>query len=82
MQYDARIISRYKLPPENYFFRSDMLLEINFQPNYKEMWLRKQKLINSNNKRKKEKRVEYNYEVVHYSYILRERNYPKLKGEN
>ena len=51
--------------PGKLFFRSDMLLEINFQPNYKEMWLRKQKLIKYNNKFENAKRVEYDYEVGH-----------------
>ena len=45
------------------------------------MWLRKHKLINNNNKRENEKRVQYDYEVGHYAYILRDRNYCKLKGE-
>ena len=35
--------------PEKIIFGSNMILGINFQPNYKEMWQRKQKLINYNN---------------------------------
>ena len=58
-----------------------MLLEINFQPNYKEMWLRKQKLVNYNNKHENEKWVQYDYEVGHYASILRDGNYRKLEGE-
>ena len=58
-----------------------MLLDINFQQNYKEMWLRKQKLINYNNKRENEKRVEYDCKVGHYGYILRDGNYRKLEGD-
>ena len=54
-----------------------MLPAINFQLNYKEMRLRKQKLINYNNKRKNAKRVKYNYEVGNYTYILMEGNYRK-----
>ena len=41
-----------------------MLLDIYFQPNYKDMWLRKQTIINYNNKRENKKRVQHNYEVV------------------
>ena len=67
--------------PEQLVFGSDMLLDINFQPNYKEMCLRKKKLINYNNKRENAKRVQYNYKVGHYVYILRERKYRKLEGK-
>ena len=57
-----------------------MLLDINFQPNYKKMWLQKQKIININNKCENTKQVEYDYAVVHYAYILRGRNHRKLEG--
>ena len=33
-------------------FGRDMVLDIDFQPNYKEMWIRKKRIINYNNKRK------------------------------
>ena len=62
-------------------FGCDMLLDINFQPNYKEVRLREQKLINYNNKRENSKRVQYDYEFSHYAYILWERNYQKLEGK-
>ena len=62
-------------------FGCDMLLGINFQPNYKEMWLRKKKLINKNNKRENAKRVEYDYEVSHYAYFIRDGKYRKLERE-
>ena len=58
-----------------------MLPDINFKPNYKEMWLRKQIPINNNNKCENANRVECDYEVGHYAYILREKNYRKLEGE-
>ena len=62
--------------PGKLFFSWNMFLDINFQPNYKEIWLRNKKLINNNNnKRESTKRVQYNYEVGHYSYILRYVNY-------
>ena len=48
-------------------FGRDMLLYVNFKPNYKEMWLRRQKLINNNNKRENAKQVEHDYEVGHYA---------------
>ena len=44
-----------------------MLPDNNFQPNYKEMWLRKKKLINYNNKRENTKRVEYDYDFGYYT---------------
>ena len=45
------------------------------------MWLRKQKLINYYNKHENAKRVEYNYNVSHYAYIIRDRKYRKLRGD-
>ena len=45
------------------------------------MWQRKQKLINNNNNCENTKRVEYDYAVGHYAYILRDKNYRKLEGE-
>ena len=45
------------------------------------MWLRKQKLINYNNKRENAKRVEYEYEVGHYTYILSFGNDRKIEGD-
>ena len=43
--------------PGQLVFGCNMLTYINFQPNYKEVWLRKQKIINNNNKRENEKLV-------------------------
>ena len=37
--------------PGKLVFGRDVCLDINFQPNYKEMWIRKKKLINYNNNR-------------------------------
>ena len=45
------------------------------------MWLRKKKLINYNNKRENTKRLQYDYEVSHNAYILRDRKYGKLEVE-
>ena len=56
-----------------------MLLDITSRPNYKEMWLSKQEPINYNNKRENKKRVQRDYEVGHYAYILRDGNYHKLE---
>ena len=83
MQYNVHTIARYKLPTGKLVFGCDILPDINFQLNYKEMWLRKQKLINNNNNNKREnaKRMEYNYEFGHYMYILRDGNYRKSEGE-
>ena len=57
-----------------------MLLDINLQPSYKDIWLRKQKLINYNNKHEDKKRVKHDYDVSHYAYIIRDVNYHKLEG--
>ena len=43
--------------PGKLFFGLNILLDINFQPNYKDMWLRKEKKSNYNNKRENVKRV-------------------------
>ena len=43
--------------PGQLFFGHDMLLDINFKPNYKDMWLRKKKLINYNNNHENKKRL-------------------------
>ena len=66
--------------PGQLFFGCDIIPDINLKPNYKEMWIRKQKLINYNNKRENAKRVQYDYEVSHYAYILGGGNYHKLEG--
>ena len=58
--------STLQATPRQLFFGRDILLDTNFQTNYREMWLSKQKLINRNNKRENENRVEYYYEVGHY----------------
>ena len=42
--------------PGKLLFGSNMLLDIYFQQNYKEMWRRKKKIINYNNKRENVKR--------------------------
>ena len=47
-----------------------MLLEINFQPKCKEIWLRKKKNINDNNKGENEKQVDHEYEVGQYAYCM------------
>ena len=67
--------------PVKLVFGHNMLLDINIQPNYKEMWLRKKKLINYNNRRENTKRVQHDYEVGHYAYILMDKNYYKLEGD-
>ena len=74
--------STLQATPVQLIFGRDMLLDINFQPNYKEMWLSNKKLINYNNKRENAKRVEYDSEFGHYAYVLRDGNYRKLKGKN
>ena len=67
--------------PGKLFFGRDILLDNNFQLNYKETWLIKQKVSYYNNKRENAKQVQYDYEVVHYAYILKGRNYLKLEED-
>ena len=67
--------------PEKLVFGCNMLLGINFQPDYKEMWLRKKTIGNNNNKHENAKQVECDYKIGHYAYILRDRNYSKLEEE-
>ena len=43
------------------------------------MWLIKQRLINHNNRREKAKRLQYDYEVGHHTYIIRYENYRKVE---
>ena len=66
--------SMLQATPGQFVFGRDMILDIYFQLNYKQMWLRKQKLIKYYNKHENAKRVEYDYEVGHYAYILRDGN--------
>ena len=40
----------------------------------------KKKLINYYNKSENKKRVQYNYDVGHYTYIIRDGKYRKFEG--
>ena len=51
--------------PGKLVFGRDMLLDIDCQPNYKEVWIRKQTSISYNNKRENAKRVQHCYEIGH-----------------
>ena len=73
--------STLQATPGQLVFGRNMLLDINFRPNYKEIWLMKKTNINYNNKCENAKRVQYDYEIVHHTYILRNGNYRKLEGE-
>ena len=59
-------------------FGCNIIIDIHFQPNYKEMCIRNNNIINYNNNRENSNQLQYNYEVGHYAYILREGNYRKL----
>ena len=72
--------STLQATPEKLVFGWNMLLDINLQPSYKDIWLRKQKLTNYNNKRENEKQVQYDYKVGHYAYIIRDGKYRKWEG--
>ena len=63
---------------ERLVFGGDVLLGINLKKHYKETWLRKQKIINNYNICENEMQVQHDYEVGHYAYILRGRNYRKV----
>ena len=67
--------------PGKLVFGRYMIPDTNFQQNYKEMSLRKQKLINNYNYRENENQVQYDYEVSHYVYIQREGFYRELERE-
>ena len=41
---------------------------------------KEEKLVISNNKRENAKQVQYDFEVSHYAYIIREGNYRRLEG--
>ena len=56
-------------------------LDIDIQANYKEIWLRKQKIVNYNNKHENTNRVQHDYEVGQCTYIIRELKYHKLEGD-
>ena len=67
--------STLQTTPGKLVFGCDMILDIYSQPNYKDMWLRIQKLIIYNNKRENANQVQHDYEVGHYTYITRGVNY-------
>ena len=51
--------------PGQLLFGQNMLLNINLQLNYRDMFLRKQKLVNNNNNHESTTQVQYDYEVGH-----------------
>ena len=67
--------------PGQLVFGRDMLLDIKFEPNYRNVWAKKQKRINYDNIRENSKRVSYDYKVGGYVYIIRDGIYRKLKGD-
>jgi hypothetical protein len=73
--------STLQATPGQLVFGRDMLLDIDFQPNWAKMWQRKQNIINYNNKRENSRRVSHDYEVGQYAYILRDGIYRKLEGD-
>ena len=56
--------------PGQLVFGRDMLLNIGFEPNYEQVWARKQRRINYNNVRENAKRVNHTYSVGNYAYVL------------
>ena len=73
--------STLQATPRQLVFGRNMFLDITFQTNYKEIWLRKKKLINFNNKPENTKLFQYDYKFSLYVYILSDINYRKLEGD-
>ena len=67
--------------PGQLIFGRDMLLDLKFDPNYKQMWSQKQKRILYNNARENSKRISHDYKVGKYAYILKDGQYRKLEGD-
>ena len=67
--------------PGQLVFGRDMLLDLKFEPNYEEMWAKKQKRINYDNIRENSKRASHDYKVDEYVYIVKDGQYRKLEGD-
>jgi transposase InsO family protein len=67
--------------PGQLIFGRDMLLDLKFEPNYKQMWAHKQKRITYDNVRENSKRISHDYKVDEYAYILKDGQYRKLEGD-
>ena len=73
--------STLKATPGQLVFGRDMLLDLKFEPNYNEMWAKKEKRINYDNVRENSKRAYHDYKVNEYVYIIRDGQYRKLEGD-
>jgi hypothetical protein len=73
--------STLQATPGQLVFGRDMLLNIGFEPNYEQVWERKQRRINYDNVRENAKRFNHTYSVGDYAYVLRDGNYRKLEGD-
>lgn len=62
-------------------FGRDMLLDLKFEPNYEQMWAKKQKRFKYNNIRENSKRAAHDYNVDDYVYIITDGQYRKLEGD-
>lgn len=62
-------------------FGRDMLLDLKFEPNYEQMWAKKQKRFKYNNIRENSKRAAHDYNVDDYVYIITDGQYHKLEGD-
>ena len=62
-------------------FGRDMLLDLKFEPNYEQMWAKKQKRFKYNNIRENSKRAAHDYNVDDYVYIITYGQYRKLEGD-
>ena len=67
--------------PGQLVFGRDMLLDLKFEPNYEQMWAKKQKRIKYDNIRENSKRVAHDYKVDDYVYIMKDGQYRKLEGD-
>ena len=67
--------------PGQLVFGRDMLLDLKFEPNYEQMWAKKQKRIKYDNIRENSKRAAHDYKVDDYVYIIKDGQYRKLEGD-
>jgi hypothetical protein len=73
--------STLKGTPGQLVFGRDMLLDIKFHPDYKQVWVDKQNRINLDNARENSKRVSHDYAIGDYAYIVKDGVYRKLEGD-
>ena len=66
--------------PGQLVYGRDMLFNIPYQPNWKDIALNKQKIINKSNAAENEKRLEHDYAIDDEILIIRDGHFRKLEG--